>query len=164
MRDGQLFEASRDIKVPPVQERLQIVIAPASQVFQPQQTANYDVYSRDYQNRPVVADMSFGVVDEALYSLYPDSSGDIVNGLYPRRYVYLSVDSSLEYYFMGRAGLKSPLLASRAYHPNLAQVKPGNDVAQPKVRKAFPDTAFWAPDLHTDEQGHARVASSSPNC
>jgi uncharacterized protein YfaS (alpha-2-macroglobulin family) len=163
VRDGQLFEASKDIKVPPVQERLQIVIAPASQVFEPQQTANYDVYSRDYQNRPVVADMSFGVVDEAIYSLYPDFSGDIVNGLYPRRYGDVSVDSSLEYYFMGRAGLKSPLLASRAYHPNLAQVKPGNDVVQPKVRKAFPDTAFWVPDVHTDEQGHARVGFKFPD-
>ena len=32
------------------------------------------------------ADFSFGVVDEAIYSLYPDSSGDMVKKLYPNRY------------------------------------------------------------------------------
>jgi hypothetical protein len=71
----------------------------------------------------------------------------MVKKLYPDRYVYAAVDSSLQYYFSGKAGLKSPLLAERAsrYRPQLAQVKPGNDVVQPRVRKAFPDTAYWSP-------------------
>src|ERR1700733_3777978 len=45
----------------------------------------------------------------------------------------------------------------------MAQVKPGNDVVQPKVRKAFPDTAFWAPSVHTDAEGHARVSLTFPD-
>ena len=48
------------------------------------------------------------------------------------------------------------------YRPQLAQVKPGNE-AKPKVRKAFPDTAFWAPDVHTDETGHAQVTLAFPD-
>ncbi len=57
------------------------------------------------------------------------------------------------------------MLAERQsrYRPQLAQVKPGNDVVQPKVRKAFPDTAFWAPCIHTDTQGHARVTLTFPD-
>jgi uncharacterized protein YfaS (alpha-2-macroglobulin family) len=160
-----MYQANKQIKVPPVQEQLQVEIAPASQVFQPQQTAAYDVYTRDYQGKAVSADLSFGVVDEALYSIYPDNSGDIVKRLYPDRYVYAPYDSSLQYYFSGRAGNKSPMLAERQsrYRPQLAQVKPGNDVVQPKVRKAFPDTAFWAPSIHTDTQGHARVTLTFPD-
>ena len=165
IRNDQLYQANVSIKVPPVQEQLQIDITPESQVFQPQQTAGYDVFARDWQGKPVSADFSFGVVDEAIYPLYPDSSGDIIKKLYPDRYVFAAVDSSLQYYFSGRAGLKSPLLASRQsrYRPQLAQVKPGNDVVQPRVRKAFPDTAYWSPSIHTDAAGHAHVTLTFPD-
>ena len=120
--------------------------------------------TRDFAGKPVSADLSFGVVDEAIYSLYPDSSGNMVSSLYPQRSVYAAVDTSLDYYFSGEAGLKSPMLALRnaRYRPQLAQVKPGNE-AQPRVRKAFPDTAFWAPDVHTDANGHARVNVTFPD-
>ena len=165
IQNDQMYQASKPIKVPPATERLNVEIAPVSKVFQPQQTATYDVYTRDYQSRPISADFSFGVVDEALYSIYPDTSGDIVKRLYPDRYVYAPFDSSLQYYFSGRAGTKSPMLAERQsrYRPQLAQVKPGNDVVQPKVRKAFPDTAYWTPSVHTDAQGHARVTLTFPD-
>lgn len=165
IQNDQMYQANKQLKVPPVQEQLQIEIAPARQVFQPQQSATFDVYTRDYQGKPVSADLSFGVVDEALYYLYPDTSGDILKRLYPERYIYAPFDSSLQYYFSGAAGTKSPMLAERQsrYRPQLAQVKPGNDVVQPKVRKAFPDTAYWSPNVQTDTQGHARVSFTFPD-
>ena len=49
IRNDQLYQANQSIKVPPVQEQLQIDITPAKQVFQPQQTASYDVFARDWQ-------------------------------------------------------------------------------------------------------------------
>ena len=111
----------------------------------------YDVVTRDFAGKPVSADLSFGVVDEAIYSLYPDSSGDMVQRSTRSARSNRQVDSSLNYYFSGEAGTKSPMLAMRdaRYRPQLAQVKPGNE-AKPRVRKAFPDTAFWAPHVHTD--------------
>jgi hypothetical protein len=164
LKNDQLYEATKQIKVPPVQEQLQVEIAPVKEVFQPDQAATYDVFTRDSAGKPVSADFSFDVVDEAIYSIRPDLSGDMVKRLYPDRYVYAAVDSSLLYYFSGEAGTKSPLLAERQsrYRPQLAQVKPGIDV-QPKVRKAFPDTAFWSPSVHTDAQGHARVSLNFPD-
>ena len=165
LKDGQLYQASQQIKVPPVEQQLQVEIKRNKDVFQPEQPAEYDVYTRDSLGKPVSADLSFGVVDEAIYSIYPDSSGDMVKTLYPNRFSYASVDSSLQYYFSGTAGDKSPELAQRAsrYRPQLAQVKPGNDMVQPKVRKAFPDTAYWAPSIHTDAQGHAHVKFTFPD-
>jgi uncharacterized protein YfaS (alpha-2-macroglobulin family) len=164
LQNNVLYQASKVLKVPPVQQKLQVQITPAKELFQPQQRATYDVITRDYAGKPVSADLSFGVVDEAIYSLYPDSSGDMVNRLYPQRYAESQVDSSLDYYFSGEAGVKSPLLAMRnaRYHPQLAQVKPGNE-AKPRVRKAFPDTAFWVPDIHTDASGHAIVSLTFPD-
>jgi uncharacterized protein YfaS (alpha-2-macroglobulin family) len=164
IKDNTLYQATKELKVPPVQQQLQVEITPAKDVFQPQQTATYDVVTRDFAGKPVSADLSFGVVDEAIYSLYPDSSGDMVRALYPERYLESQVDSSLEYYFSGEAGNKSPMLALRnaRYRPQLAQVKPG-DEAKPRVRKAFPDTAFWAPNVHTDAGGHAHVSLTFPD-
>jgi len=165
IQNDQMYEASKNIKVPPAQQQLTIEIAPVKQVFQPQQQAVYDVTAKDATGKPVSADLSFGVVDEAIYSLYPDTSGDILKRLYPDRYTYAQVTNSLQYYFSGRAGEKSPILAERRslYKPQMAQVKPGNDVVQPKIRKAFPDTAYWAPEVHTDATGHARVTMTFPD-
>jgi alpha-2-macroglobulin len=165
LKSGQLYQADQQIKVPTVQQQLQVEIQPSKQIFQPQQPADYDVYTRDYQGRPVSADLSFGVVDEAIYSIYPDSSGDMVRNLYPNRFSFASVDSSLQYYFSGAAGLKSPMLAelSSRYRPQLAQVKPGNEMVQPRIRKAFPDTAYWAPAIHTDAQGHVHIRFTFPD-
>ena len=59
-----------------------------------------------------------------------------------------------------------PLLAKLydgLFHPRLAQVKPGSDLVVPKVRKAFPDTAFWNPSVHTGPDGHARVEFNFPD-
>ena len=165
LKDGQLYQASQQIKVPPVDQQLQVEIKRNKDVFQPEQPADYDVYVRDFQGKPVSADLSFGVVDEAIYSIYPDTSGDIVRELYPNRFSFASIDSSLQYYFYGAAGDKSPMLAQREsrYRPQLAQVKPGNDLVQPRIRKAFPDTAYWAASLHTDAQGHAHVRFTFPD-
>ena len=165
LKDGQLYQASQQIKVPPVEQQLQVEIERNKDVFQPEQPADYDVYVRDYRGNPVSADLSFGVVDEAIYSIYPDTSGDIVRALYPNRFSYASVDSSLQYYFYGAAGNQSPMLAQRnsRYRPRLAQVKPGNDLVQPKIRKAFPDTAYWAASVHTDGQGHAHIRFDFPD-
>ncbi len=164
LKNNVLYQATKRISVPPVLQKLQVEVTPTKDIFQPQQSATYDVLTRDSTGRPVGADVSFGVVDEAIYSLYPDESGDMIRSLYPQREVGAEVDSSLEYYFSGEAGTKSPVLALRnaRYRPQLAQVKPGNDAA-PKVRKAFPDTAYWAPDVHTDATGHARVTMTFPD-
>jgi hypothetical protein len=49
------------------------------------------------------------------------------------------------------------------YHPRMAQVKPGSDLVVPKVRKAFPDTAYWNADVRTGADGHAQVQFNFPD-
>jgi uncharacterized protein YfaS (alpha-2-macroglobulin family) len=164
LKNNVLYQATKTLNVPPSQQKLSVSITAAKQVFQPAESATYDVLIKDAAGKPTRADLSFGVVDEAIYSLYPDSSGDMVNRLYPKRFSYAQVDNSLMFYFSGEAGTKSPMLAVRntRYHPQLAQVKPGSE-SKPRVRKAFPDTAFWAPSIHSDASGHARVTLSFPD-
>jgi uncharacterized protein YfaS (alpha-2-macroglobulin family) len=166
VHDNQLITAQKSLKVPLVERTLTITATPSKSKYLPGEKGSFDVLALDSKGKPVEADLSFGEVDEALYSVRPDESGDIVAFFYPRRYVYLQPQTSFDFYFYGEAGLKSPLLAQLAngmYHPRLAQVKPGSDLVVPKVRKAFPDTAYWNPNVRTGPDGHARVEFTFPD-
>jgi len=164
--DNQLITAQKSLKVPLVERTLTVTAAPNKPRYLPGERATFDVLALDSAGKPVQADLSFGEVDEALYSVHPDESGDIVASFYPTREVYLQPETSFDYFFQGRAGLKSPLLARTnggLFHPRMAQVKPGSDLVIPKVRKAFPDTAYWNPDVRTGADGHARVEFNFPD-
>jgi hypothetical protein len=166
VHDNQLITAQKSLKVPLVERTLTVTAAPSKAKYLPGEKGSFDVLAVDYQGKPVEADLSFGEVDEALYSVRPDESGDVVAAFYPKRNVPLDPQTSFEFYFSGEAGLKSPLLAQLAnglYHPRLAQVKPGSDLVVPKVRKAFPDTAYWNPNVHTGPDGHAHVEFNFPD-
>ncbi len=165
VHDDQLMTAQKSLKVPLVERTLTITATPSKSQYEPGEAASYDVLAVDSAGKPVQADLSFGVVDEALYSVRPDTTPDIVASFYPQRYVYLEPQTSFDFFFSGEAGTKSPLLADLAnglYHPRMAQVKPGSDLVVPKVRKAFPDTAYWNPSVHTGADGHARVDIQLP--
>ena len=166
VHDNQLITAQKSLKVPLVERTLTLTATPSKPKYLPGEKGSFDVLAVDSQGKPVEADLSFGEVDEALYSVRPDESGDIVAAFYPKRSVSLDPQTSFEFYFSGEAGLKSPLLAQLAsglYHPRLAQVKPGSDLVVPKVRKAFPDTAYWNPSVRTGPDGHAKVEFSFPD-
>ncbi|MGB8260440.1 MAG: MG2 domain-containing protein [Terracidiphilus sp.] len=165
VHDDQLITAQKSLKVPTAERTLSITATPSKEKYLPGEQGSFDVLARDFQGKPVEADLSFGEVDEALYSVRPDTTGDIVASFYPKRTVYLNPETSFSFYFYGEAGLKSPLLAQAGalFHPRLAQVKPGSDLVMPKVRKAFPDTAYWNPSVHTGPDGHARVTFNFPD-
>ncbi len=166
VHDDQLMTAQKSLKVPLVERTLTITATPSKSQYEPEEAASFDVLAVDSAGKPVQTDLSFGVVDEALYSVRPDTTPDIVGSFYPQRYVYLEPQTSFDFYFSGQAGAKSPLLADLAnglYHPRMAQVKPGSDLVVPKVRKAFPDTAYWNASVQTGANGHARVAFNFPD-
>ncbi|MGA3159861.1 MAG: MG2 domain-containing protein [Terracidiphilus sp.] len=166
VHEDQLITAQKSLKVPLVERTLTITVTPSKPRYLPGETGSFDVFAVDSSGKPVEADLSFGEVDEALYSVRPDESGNIVNAFYPRREVAFDPQSSFNYYFYGEAGTKSPLLAKLndgLFHPRLAEVKPGSDLVVPKVRKAFPDTAYWNPNVHTGPDGHARVEFAFPD-
>jgi hypothetical protein len=164
VRDDKVITAQKSLKVPLVERTLTITATPNKKLYLPGEKGSFDVLAVDSTGKPVEADLSFGEVDEALYSVRQDTSGNIVNAFYPKRYPDLDAQSSFEFYFSGEAGLKSPMLAQAAmFHPRLAQVKPGSDLVVPKVRKAFPDTAYWNPTVHTGPDGHAKVEFNFPD-
>src|SRR5208337_2884683 len=157
--DNEAYEGSKSLNVPAVERRLNIEITPVKQQFQPGEAASYNITAKDWTGKPVEAELSVGVVDDAVYAVEPDTSGDIVRAFYGQRESMVRTETSLEFYFHGEAGKREMELARLAPPPtspphqhDLAQVK-ATEFVQPKIRKAFPDTAFWQADVKTDAQG-----------
>lgn len=164
IHDNKLYSATRNLKVPAIQQKLQIEIQPSQKQFQPGQKASYTVLVHDSIGKPVSGEFSIGVVDEAIYAIRPDTNGDPHDYFYGSIYDRVTLDSSLNFYFSGQAGKKQMFLAytgggSRA----LAQLKPTETLVQPKVRKLFPDTALWLADLRTDASGRAEAQLTFPD-
>ena len=164
LHDNSFYESSKNIKVPAVQQALKIEIQPSKKQFAPGQDASYTILAHDSQGKPVAGEFSVGVVDEAIYGIYPDSSGDINSAFFGPVYDRVSTDSSMRFYFSGEAGKKEMFLTYRApTNPRaLAQLKP-EPLVQPKVRKLFPDTALWLADVRTDSSGRAEAKLTFPD-
>src|ERR1700684_397336 len=120
--------------------------------------------ARAANNKPVAGEFSIGIVDEAIYAIAPEASGDIHDFFYATVYDAVSRKASLNHHFSGEAGKKEMLLAwqskSRAA---LAQLKPSDALVEPKVRKDFPDTALWLADVRTDANGRAHADLNVPD-
>lgn len=160
VKNGRLHEGSAALRVPPVERELAVAISSAKSEYKPGEPVRYDILVKDHQGRGVQAELSLGVVDEALYAVKRDLTQTPLSFFYGNTYNEVNNSNSLTYYFRGEAGKRAMRLAH--IRPSLGQLKPDN-VGDPRVRKAFPDTAFWVADLVTDEQGRGQVNFSFPD-
>jgi hypothetical protein len=91
-RTGRLHSASRDITV---SHGLSLSVSPDKAVAQPGGEVKLTVKTTDHRGKPVDAEVSVAVVDEALLSLFPDPAGSLVEVFQQRRAATaLSVASS----------------------------------------------------------------------
>lgn len=155
VRGGELYQSSKLIRVPPEEHKLNVTLSTDKPQYQPGQSAVYTLDVKDSAGRPVNgADFSVGVVDEAIYAIRRDDTPEITGFFFGREGNYVFTSSSLDYYFSGEAGKRRMRLAQLRSGTHLAQLKPDRMV-RPKVRKLFPDTAFWSADVITDASGRA---------
>jgi hypothetical protein len=163
LRKGELYQGQKRVKVPPDDHKLNVKLSTDKPQYLPGQTASYQIDVTTPDGKPVgQTDLSLGVVDEAIYAIRRDETPDILDFFYGREYNSVSTETSLNYYFSGEAGTRRMRLAELRRPSQLAQLKPDR-LVKPKVRKAFPDTAFWAADVTTDSAGHAQASVDFPD-
>ena len=163
VRKGVFYNGTKYVSVPPVDHRLNVKLATDLPQYLPGQTAQYKIEVTGPDGQPVPrAEFSLGVVDEAIYGLRPDTTRDPLAFFFERDWNRVFTDPSLEYYFNGEAGKRRMRLAELRRPLRLAQLKPDR-LVQPKIRKAFPDTAFWAADITTDANGRAQAKVEFPD-
>ena len=111
------------------------------------------------------AEVSLGIVDEAIYSISPETAGNIKRDFYGRRYNEVQTSLAIHYTFTGYAGQNPADLAKQKSGYQLADFKnnESTDYAEPTIRKEFKDTAFWQPDVVTGGDGKATVEFNLPD-
>jgi uncharacterized protein YfaS (alpha-2-macroglobulin family) len=163
MRDGRLYRAERRLAVPASQHALQITLTADRPVAKPQDPGVFSVNVVDATGAPVRAQVSLGVIDEAVYAIKPDDTPDPVRFFYRREYSRVATEFSRDYYFSGFSGSERLQLASRRRRPFTLGDFKGDKEVQPQVRKEFPDAIYWLGDLVTDAQGTAKVSIKYPD-
>ena len=171
LQDNALHQGSKRIKIPATERALTLELTSSKPQYTPGEAAAVSVTARDSAGKPVSnAELSIGVVDEAIYAVRPETTADIFHFFYGNISHFVSTESSLSYYFRGRSGKQPMELAGagggigggRLDRRALADVKPER-LIEPKIRKAFPDTAYWTASVVTDAQGRAQVKFDFPD-
>jgi uncharacterized protein YfaS (alpha-2-macroglobulin family) len=163
LRKGVMYQGTKNLKVPPVSHQLKVSIATDKPQYRPGDSAQYTVQVTGADGRPASgAELSLGIVDEAIYAIRPDTTQDPLAFFFRHDWNMVHTEDSLNFYFNGEAGKRRMRLAALRSASRLAQLKPDRMV-QPKIRKAFPDTAFWAADLVTDAAGRAQAKVEFPD-
>jgi uncharacterized protein YfaS (alpha-2-macroglobulin family) len=164
VKDGDMFMNDKRLIVPARDKVLNLEIISNKEEYKPRETASYTILARDADGAPVPdAEISLGVVDEAIYSVSPDYSGNIRQQFYGMRYNSVETHLSVSYSFRGFAGEKPIDLASTKPSYQLADFKNEGELAQPAIRKEFKDTAFWQPGVVTGRDGRATVSFKLPD-
>ena len=161
-KDNTIYQGQKAIRVPAVNKHLSLELKGSKPQYQPGEAALYTLTAKDNAGRPVAGEFSVGMVDEAIYGIRPDATPDIFKSFYGPAYNSVVTANSLSYYFNGEAGVRRMQLAQMHHRRALAQLKP-DLLVQPKVRKLFPDTAFWTATLRTDASGKGVVEFAFPD-
>jgi uncharacterized protein YfaS (alpha-2-macroglobulin family) len=164
VKNGDMYTSDQRLVVPALDKMLKLEIISNKNEYKPRETASYTILARNSEGAPVSgAEVSLGVVDESIYSVAPDYSGNIKSEFYGLRYNSVETHLSISYSFTGFAGDKPIELAKNKSPYQLADFKNEGDLVQPTIRKNFKDTAFWQPDVVTGADGKATVKVELPD-
>ncbi len=164
VKGGDMYTSDQRLIVPARDKMLNLEIISNKKEYKPREAASYTILARNAEGAPVSgAEVSLGVVDEAIYSVSPDYSGNIKSEFYGLRYSSVETHLSINYSFTGFAGDKPIDLAKNKSTYQLADFKNEGDLVQPTIRKNFKDTAFWQPDVVTGADGKATVKVNLPD-
>jgi uncharacterized protein YfaS (alpha-2-macroglobulin family) len=164
VRNGELYESSKSLVVPARDKFLQVELIPDKRQYRPRDPATYTIVTRDQAGRPVPGvEVSLGLVDEAIYQLQPDPSGDIRRAFYGIQYSRVLTNFTSAYRFIGYSGRKKLQLAQNRSDRQLANFKRDSQYAEPLIRKEFRDTAFWQADVVTGPDGRATARLTLPD-
>jgi hypothetical protein len=162
IKNEQLMEGSKNISVPAAEKVLKVTVETDKPEYRPGEKVAYTVTAQDAQGHPVSAELSLGVVDEAIYAVRPDTVEPPDKVFYARAWNKVFTQFSINYWFMGYSGKHKMELSQLRAPTRLADFKNPQTV-QPKVRKFFPDTIQWLPTLETDGGGKAHASFNFPD-
>jgi hypothetical protein len=140
---GGHYESSETLFIPPREKFLRVNVTADRANYRPGERARFTVDTKDQNGKPVSAEVSLGLVDEAIYAVREEESPDI------RRYFYGAQHSKVVTFY--------------SVEPDYTSAEAGGNGAEYEVRKEFPDTAYWNAHVVTDKTGKAVVDVELPD-
>jgi uncharacterized protein YfaS (alpha-2-macroglobulin family) len=140
------------LRVPRRDRRLQVAVTTDKERYQPGQPMKVSVAITDSAGKPAAADLSVGVVDEAIYALSQELHPDPVRFFHPTRRHGVLRSGSTDWSFHDLLRRQRPVWS-------LKQTKRGDFKADDddKVRQNFKDMAHWTPFVAAGRDGKASV-------
>ena len=164
VKNDELYTDDQVLAVPARDKYLKLEIIPNKKEYKPRETASYTILARHADGSPAEgAEVSLGVVDEAIYSIAPENADSIRQTFYGHRYNSVETRLSRSFIFTGYAGQQAINLAGNRPSYQLADFKNETPQSDPSVRREFKDTAFWQPDVLTGADGRAMVKFKLPD-
>lgn len=141
---GKKFvQQSIPLKIALDRHLLEVKISSDKLEYRPRERANFTITCRDAQGKPTQAEVSLGIVDEAVYGVLEEQRPDIAQVIYGERENQVQTLYSFpEIYYSG--GAKEGSIRS-------------------EVRRWFPDTWRWLPDLITNKEGQVHLQLTVPD-
>lgn len=139
---GQLVSSNVVLPVPDRTKAMKVEATPDKRSYHPGDRATYTIRTTDGKGKPLSAEVAMSVVDEAIYALSPDTTGDLYGLYWGLRPDGVSMQSSAP-----------EELAGGAYQ-RVSTVAP--------IRQRFEDTAFWNPTVVTGPNGLGTLSFEMP--
>lgn len=147
--DARLVRASTELVVPMTAKQLSVQITPNANTYAPRDEATFELRVTDWRGKPVQAELSFALVDEAIFKLSDDLSKPIFEAMFARRENAVTTFDVL-----------SP---KRWLFGNDRGGGGGGGAPPGEPRSDFPDTAIWLPTIQTDADGRATIKTHLPD-
>ncbi|HET6387392.1 MAG TPA: MG2 domain-containing protein, partial [Armatimonadota bacterium] len=142
IHDGQYFSSSKNLNISDLARTLNIKVSGDRRRYYPGDPATLTIRTLNAAGRGVPAEVSVGVVDSAIYAIRPEPPQSITDAFQPVLSNLVQTNDSCEQVFLG-------------------DVDKG--AANVKIRKVFPDTALWRPDVRTGPEGRAVISLKMPD-
>lgn len=147
---GRFYQQNGLLKVDLEPGRLGVRVTPQQKVYAPGDKAVLKIETTS-SDKPVPAELSLAVVDEAIYAVAPETQEDIYRFFRGRRDHLISTLHSFTRVYLGGASKDKALAAME------------DELNGVKVRKLFKDTAGWFPLLTSTENGSTTAELTLPD-
>ena len=147
--DSQMLMATTELKVSAEEKELQVSMTTDTQTYGPGDEVTINIDVKDVNNRPVLAEVSLALVDEAIFSLSNVLAPNIFSAFYGPRDWNVTTYTSMN--------------PSRIIIDEGGRGGGGDDSIAADPRADFRDTAAWFPSLRTDNSGRATVTFNLPD-
>ncbi|MBU0579699.1 MAG: hypothetical protein KKA19_00860, partial [Candidatus Margulisbacteria bacterium] len=127
-------------------KKIELSIYPGKDFYEPGETAQFFIETKNLEGKNVPAYFSLAIVDEALIQLSGAPNTDIFSFFYNNRYNLVSTDFSRW------------ALGGYDYYGGGAK-----ELQEIALRKNFKDTAYWQPWLKTDSSGKTSISFKLPD-